>query len=58
MKQAYRTDWMPQNRAELCACVAVLSMQGKLSRDDEQHVADYIAFRARLATPSGHENER
>jgi hypothetical protein len=44
---------MPQSRAEVCACIAVLALAAQLSPADEQHIAEYIAFRRaahRLAT--------
>lgn len=45
-RPAYRKDWMPQNVAEVCACIAVLAMQGRLSPADEQHIANYVALAA------------
>lgn len=42
-----RTDWMPQGRAEVCACITALANRGALTPEDEQRIADFIAFRAR-----------
>lgn len=41
-----RKDWMPQNRAELCACISVLALDGRLSDDDAEYVAEWIHFRS------------
>lgn len=48
-----RSDWTPRNRVELCACIAVLAMQGHLTPDDERYVSDYLTFRAdNMISPS------
>jgi hypothetical protein len=46
-----RKDWMPQNRAELCACISVLVLDKKLSDEDALYVADWIHFRRSAYSP-------
>lgn len=49
-----RSDWAPQDRTELCACISVLALAGKLTPDDEAFIEGWIQFRrAALAAQEG-----